>query len=69
MEITDLKVPLLIILVSIPFLWLFFKALKLLWTLMVLSAVLIVLVFAVPALREWVFHFFNIAAAMPFFLP
>jgi hypothetical protein len=69
MEIADFKVPLLIILVAVPFLWLFFKALKLLWTLTILSAVLIVLVLAIPGLREWAFHFLNIAAILPCLLP
>ncbi len=58
MDITDLRIQILIVLVSIALLWFFFKMLKMVWKLTFIVLIFLGLSFALPAMREWIFDFF-----------
>ncbi len=55
MDIADFKIQILIVLAAIAFLWLFFKAMKLIWKLGFIFLIFLGLSFALPAIRQWIF--------------
>ncbi len=58
MEITDFRIQILVVLISVALIWLFFKALKAVWKLTFVVLVFLGLSFALPAMREWIFNIF-----------
>ena len=58
MDITDLKIQILIVLVAVVVLWVLFKAVKLIWKFVLIFLIFLGLSFALPAIREWVFGLF-----------
>ncbi len=58
MDFNNLAVQIGIVFASILILWLFLKALKIVWKLFFVILIFLALSFALPAIRQWLFSFF-----------
>lgn len=58
MDITDLKIQIIIVLAGVAALWVLFKALKWAWRIGVVVLIFFGLSFILPAMRKWAFSLF-----------
>jgi len=58
MDLDHLEIQIAIVCAAVVFLWLFLKALKIVWKLLLIALVFAALSFALPAIRQWIISFF-----------
>lgn len=57
-DLNHLGIQIALICAAIVLLWLLVKSLKMIWKLLFVIGILLVLSFALPAVRQWIFSFF-----------